>query len=162
MGKYNNAGFPLTYCLLSTTEAIEIGKQKKALNTWASVLCDKYDIIPVFANTNKDMAEIDMQQDVWTLVKIQLCWWHLQKAIQEWLAKNKLLTTPYNAKHAKPAFGFIDIVFAPTGRADPHKYEGGINDIVVDINKDPSSPSPSTLTFTIKPSPPPQSPAPSS
>ena len=58
LGEYNNAGFPLTYCLLSTTEALEIGKWKKALNAWASVLHDKYGIIPGFANTDKDMAEI--------------------------------------------------------------------------------------------------------
>ena len=94
-----------------------------------------------------------MLWDVWTLVKIQLCWWHLQKAVWEQLAKNKLSTTPYNAKHAKAEFGFIDIVFAPTGWADPHEYKGGIYNIVADINKDPPSPSPNTITFTIKPWP---------
>ena len=38
LGEYDNVGFPLTYCLLSTVEALEIGKHKKALNAWASVL----------------------------------------------------------------------------------------------------------------------------
>ena len=32
MGEYDNAGFPLTYCLLLTAEALKIGKQKKTLN----------------------------------------------------------------------------------------------------------------------------------
>ena len=81
MGEYNNTGFPLTYCLLSTAEALEIGKWKKALNAWVSILCDKYGIIPVFTHTDKDMAEISMLHDVWILVNIQLCWWHLQKAV---------------------------------------------------------------------------------
>lgn len=156
LGEYDNAGFPLTYCLLSTAEALEIGKRKKALNAWASVLRDKYGIIPIFADTDKDMAEIGMLRDVWILIKIQLCWWHLRKAVRERLAKNKLSTTPYNAKHARAEFGFIDITFTPAGRADPHEYEGGIRDIVADINKEPPRSSPNTITFTIKPPPKPE------
>ena len=55
MGEYSNASFPLTYCPLSTAVALEIGKWKKALNAWASILCNKYSIILVFSHTDKDM-----------------------------------------------------------------------------------------------------------
>ena len=98
MGEHENAGFPLSYCLLSTVMSLEIEKQKKALVAWAAHLHDKYGIHAAFAYTDKDMAEIGMLRDVWGLVKIQLCWWHLQKAIRECLTKVKLLTTPYNAQ----------------------------------------------------------------
>ena len=81
MGEYDNTGFPLTYCLLSTAEALKIRKWKKALKNWAAVLRDRYGIIPIFAHTDKDMAEIGMLHDVWLSVKIQLCWWHLRKAV---------------------------------------------------------------------------------
>lgn len=153
MGEYDNAGFPLTYCLLSTAEALEIGKRKKALNAWASVLRDKYGIIPVFAHTDKDMAEIGMLRDVWILVKVQLCWWHLRKAVRDRLSKNKLSTTPYNAKRARLEFAFIDIMFVPPGRADPHEYEGGMRDIIADIDEEPPRPSPNTISILIKPPP---------
>jgi hypothetical protein len=76
MGEYDNAGFPLSYCLLSTATAIEPGKRKKALIEWAKCMCDTYSIMPRFTHTDKDMAEIGMLREVWD-VKIQLCWWHL-------------------------------------------------------------------------------------
>ncbi|KAJ7572264.1 hypothetical protein C8J56DRAFT_720139, partial [Mycena floridula] len=58
MGEHDNAGFPLTYCLLTTETAVGIGKRKKALEAWAKVLRDRYGIYPVFIHLDKDMAEI--------------------------------------------------------------------------------------------------------
>jgi hypothetical protein len=34
MAEYDNAGFPLSYCYLSTAESVELGKRKKALKVW--------------------------------------------------------------------------------------------------------------------------------
>jgi len=76
MGEYDNVGFPLTYCLLSTATAIDAGKQKKAIAAWSRCLCDKYGVNPVFIHSDKDMGEIGAAQDVWE-TKINLCWWHL-------------------------------------------------------------------------------------
>ncbi|KAJ7593158.1 hypothetical protein C8J56DRAFT_1045593 [Mycena floridula] len=45
MGEYDNTGFLLTYCLLTTAQAVGIGKRKRALEAWAKVLRDKYGII---------------------------------------------------------------------------------------------------------------------
>ena len=153
MGEYNNAGFPITYCLLSTAEALEIGKWKKALNAWASILCNKYSIITVFTPTDKDMAEISMLHNIWILVKVQLCWWHLWKAMGDWLSKNKLSTTPYNAKCTWLESAFIDIMFVPLGCVDPHEYEGGMCNIITDINEEPLHPIPNTISILIKPPP---------
>ena len=65
MGEHDNAGFPLSYCLLSTATSLEIGKRKKALGAWAEHLHDKYGINATFTHTDKDMAEIRMLHDVW-------------------------------------------------------------------------------------------------
>src|SRR4051812_41798072 len=100
MGEHDNAGFPLSYCILSTATSLEIGKRKKALGRWVEAVRDTYQIRPRFAHTDKDMGEIGMLREVWD-PKIQRCWWHLRKAVQERLAKSKLSTTPYDAIKAK-------------------------------------------------------------
>ncbi|KAN0140684.1 hypothetical protein V8E53_001511 [Lactarius tabidus] len=58
LGEYDNAGFPLSYCLLTTATSIEDRKRTKALEAWAAVLCHEYNIVPRFVHTDKDMAEI--------------------------------------------------------------------------------------------------------
>ncbi|KAG9310331.1 hypothetical protein JVU11DRAFT_9460 [Chiua virens] len=70
------------------------------------------------------MAEIGILCNIWAS-KIQLCWWHLRQAIQEWLAKNELSTMPYNAHHAQAKFTFIDGTFVPLGKSDTSKHKGG-------------------------------------
>ena len=83
MVEYDNAGFPLSYCLLSTATALPVGKRKRALKEWGKCLRDKYGVIPKFAHTDKDMAEIGMLR-------------HLREAVKERLKTVKLSTTPYN------------------------------------------------------------------
>ncbi|KAF8520623.1 hypothetical protein BU17DRAFT_88824 [Hysterangium stoloniferum] len=80
MAEYDNAGFPISYALLSTATSIEQGKRKKALTAWAVCLKDKYAVNPVFTHIDKDMAEIGMAKEVWK-TKINLCWWHLRCAV---------------------------------------------------------------------------------
>ena len=128
MADHDGTGYPIMYCLLSTTTSIEIGKCTKALNKWASRLRDMYNINPDFCHLDKDMGEIGMARGVWKTVKLQLCWWHMWKALRERLAKRKLLTTPYNGEQAQEQFGFIDLQFRPAGNADPEEYEGRIED----------------------------------
>ena len=79
---------------------------------WANCPRDKYGVIPVFAHVNKDMAEIGMLQTSWAL-KIQLCWWHMRKAVHEWLSKGKLATTPYNVQQVQAEFDWISTTFVP-------------------------------------------------
>jgi len=58
LGEYNNAGFPLSYCLLLTVAATKIGKRTKVLTTWGTALHEKYGVIPYFVHVDKDMAKI--------------------------------------------------------------------------------------------------------
>jgi hypothetical protein len=91
------------------------------------------------------MAEIGMLRKVWN-PKIQLCWWHLRKAVRERLSKNKLSTTPYNVARACQEARFIDPTFVPDGNADPGESEGGM--FGESINQLPYD-SPNTVTIRI-------------
>ncbi len=152
MGELDNAGFPLSYCLLSTATAIDQGKRTKALVAWAQCVHDKYSLNPVFIDTDKDMAEIGCSKKVWD-AKINLCWWHLRQAVRARLAKGKLSTSPYNVDHAMKEYGFIDANFIPPGtRVDLEDCEGGSPDDKL-VNAKTSSP-PAIPPAASPPSPP--------
>ncbi|KAJ7577209.1 hypothetical protein C8J56DRAFT_899293 [Mycena floridula] len=82
----------------ATSQAVGIGKRKRALEAWA--------------------------KDVWK-AKIQLCWWHMREALKRRLALAKLSTTPYNPTRANQCFPFIDPQFKPPGHPDKKEHEGG-------------------------------------
>ena len=58
MAEHDNAGFPLSYCLISTATAIDQGKRTKSLAAWAACIRDKYGVNPIFTHVDKDMGEI--------------------------------------------------------------------------------------------------------
>ena len=122
IAEHDNTGYPLSYCLLSTATAIEPQKRIRALSNWIKKVKEVYHINPKFVHVDKDMAEIHAVKDVWD-PKVQLCWWHLRKAIRERLKNMKLSTTPYKPTQANAEFPFIDITFAPLGKADATKTE---------------------------------------
>ena len=70
LGEYDNAGFPISSCLISTVNATDAGKKMKALAAWESALSSKYGIIPQFVHVDKDMAEIGSCRKTWPLTKI--------------------------------------------------------------------------------------------
>jgi len=107
------------------------------------------------------MAEISCAKVVWPEAKINLCWWHLRRAIRTRLAKAKLSTTPYNVEQAKKEYGFIDTDFIPPGtRVDIEDYEGGPPDLLLSLvdaattTTVPQPPNNSELAAT-QPQPPP-------
>jgi hypothetical protein len=152
MGEEDNAGFPLSYCLLSTADSIEQQKRTKALSKWTKKLRDKWGVNPSFVHLDKDMAEIGMVRKVWPKAKIQLCHWHLKQAVQEWLAKTKLSTTPYNPTRAWMEFSFINVLFRPPGKADNNEYEGGF-DYYHPVSTS-TGPGPNTVLLHVPPSQP--------
>ncbi|KAG6904694.1 hypothetical protein DXG01_007855, partial [Tephrocybe rancida] len=81
----------------------------EALTAWTVCLKAAYDINPIFGHVDKDMAEIAMAKQVWNSTKINLCWWHLRRAVRTRLANGKLATTAYNARRAHAEFDFIDV-----------------------------------------------------
>ena len=125
LSKYNNFGFPLSYCLLTTASSVDVGKRTRALEAWVTVLCNKYGIHPRFVHTDKDMAEIGASRRVWPEAKHQLCWWHQCKAVWRRL-KGNLPTSIYNPLRARDKYGFIDLGFRPHGCADPNNIKGNV------------------------------------
>ncbi|KAK1222359.1 hypothetical protein PQX77_014797 [Marasmius sp. AFHP31] len=125
MAEVDGAGFPLSYCLLSTVESVEVRKRTRALEKWATCVRERYGIMPDFIHVDKDMAKIGMAREVWPVAKIQICWWHQRKALRERIMKAKLSTTPYDPIRAHNKFAFIDTHFFPPGRPDPGEREGG-------------------------------------
>jgi hypothetical protein len=123
LGEYDNAGFPLSYCLLTTATSIEDGKHTKALVAWATILCHKYSIVPRFVHTDKDMVEISASRQVWPKAKHQLCWWHQHEALRRWL-KGNLPMSSYNTQWASHEHTFINIAFKPHGQMNPNDIEG--------------------------------------
>jgi hypothetical protein len=97
MVEYDGSGYPLSYCMLSTALSMDIGKCKQALVAWATCLRDTYDVRPMFVHADKCMAGIGMARIVW-IPKVNLCWWHTDSSVEDRLGKNKLSTTPYDAK----------------------------------------------------------------
>ena len=123
MGKNDNTGIPLAYCLLSTATAITPRKWKIVLQSFFKALMEKYGIKPTFVHTDKDIAEIKAAQAVWVTAKHQLCWWHLKKAVKRGLESSKLSMSVYHPNIARAEFNFIDMTFMPAGRADPQDTE---------------------------------------
>lgn len=144
IAEHDNAGYPLSYCLLSTATAIEPKKRIRALSNWIAKVKEAYCINPTFVHVDKDMAEIHAVKEVWN-PKVQLCWWHLRKAVRERLKNTKLSTTPYKPTRANIEFSFIDITFAPLGKADSAETEGLIDsddeEFGNDMRSSPSVPS---------------------
>lgn len=158
MGEYDNARFPLTY-LLSTASAIDQQKRMKALSAWAQCLRNQYGVIPIFIHSDKDMAEIGCAKSVWE-VKVNLCWWHLRRAVRTHLAKAKLSTSPYNVDRARTEYKFINADFIPAGTmVDVEDYEGGNpdNDIPLLVDTEPqplTATTPTTHSSVLQAQPP--------
>ncbi|KAJ7221248.1 hypothetical protein GGX14DRAFT_558747 [Mycena pura] len=150
LAEYDNAGFPLAYCLLSTTSSVAIGKRTLALTVFGVCLRvrDKYGVRPEFTHVDKDMAEIGMLKTVWN-PKISQCWWHVNDAVSKRLRSGKLATTPYDSRRAHAEYSFIDVSFVPPGKPDPTEFEG---DLAGESVAQPEpTPDPSRLTFRLPP-----------
>lgn len=125
LGEYDNAGFPLSYCLLTTASSFEDRKRARVLESWGTILRDTYGLVPRFIHTDKDMAEIGASRRVWPEAKHQLCWWHQREALRRRL-KGNLPTSRYNIPRAQREHPFINPAFKPHGRTDPNDCEGGV------------------------------------
>ncbi|KAF7300749.1 SWIM-type domain-containing protein [Mycena kentingensis (nom. inval.)] len=149
MGEFDNAGFPLAYCLLSTTTSISRGKRVKSLTAFATCVRESYDLHPEFVHVDKDLGEINALKAVFK-PKISICWWHVNDAVGKRIKLTKMSTTPYNAIRARAEFSFIQADFTPTVKADKKEYEGGKpHDADVPDSTAPPTKNPSKLTFKL-------------
>ncbi|GES95072.1 ATP-dependent DNA helicase Pif1 [Rhizophagus clarus] len=68
---------------------------------------------PNFLITDKDFAQISAACFIWKNVKIQLCLWHIKKAVSTRLSSSKNLQVNYNGLLVQQKFSFIDPSFKP-------------------------------------------------
>lgn len=104
---------------------VEEGKHTRALQAWATVIREEYNVTLRFVHTDKDMAEIGASHQDWPTAKHQLCWWHQHEAIRRRL-KGHLPTSAYNAQRANHKHPFIDIGFKLISHVDLNDTEGGV------------------------------------
>ncbi|KAH8998067.1 hypothetical protein EDB92DRAFT_1813615 [Lactarius akahatsu] len=117
LGEHDNAGFPLSYCLLTMASSVEDRKCTRALEVWAAVLCDKYSLNLRFVHTDKDMAEIGATCISEHLLQLQMQNTNCVGGISmKWLV--------YDPLRARHKYGFIDLTFRPYGHSDPNDSKG--------------------------------------
>ncbi|CAG8797972.1 20949_t:CDS:2, partial [Gigaspora margarita] len=105
--------FPLAYMLLTTANAIIDGIHTKMITHFFDKLYH-IGINPTFVITDKDSAQISAVKMIWPDAYIQLCLWHLKRAIKRQLGlKKKPKTTRYHGNSANAEFPFININFCP-------------------------------------------------
>jgi transposase-like protein len=91
VGSIKGAGFPIAYLILSTKASNneeQMEPRTKALAGFFRSLCDK-GLRPQYFYTDKDFAEINAAKEVWPNADIQLCQWHLERAIRQKLKSRK-------------------------------------------------------------------------
>ncbi|CAG8487299.1 954_t:CDS:2, partial [Scutellospora calospora] len=98
LGIIDGAGFPLSYLFVSA------GKNHNMtyiLFQWMQAIKEKGLQSFSFILTDKDYSEINAAQAVWPEAHLQLCVWHVQRAIKQQLASTKTSTYySYNLRHA--------------------------------------------------------------
>ena len=88
-------------------------------------LRDQVLLNPIFFLTDKDFAQISAAQSTWPKVKIQLCKWHIQRAVETKLKDYRVMTrTNYDEDQANRKFSFIDKQFIPVVPANKKKKFG--------------------------------------
>ena len=121
-------GMPLAYLFLSTSDGTEAAFQDPSneIKTRVGVLLKFFTglrqegLQPAFVLLDKDAGEIAAVSEAWSWrANIQLCYWHLEHAIERRLKDRKLKQSTYSESKASEAhqkFEFIDPSWIPHGR----------------------------------------------
>jgi hypothetical protein len=111
----NGTGFPLGYLFLETGNQNGNGSRSLVITKFLKLLNDR-GLNPEFFLSDKDFAQISAIRTVWPLTKIQLCRWHIKRAVELRLSSNKLpQKITYDGTLANKEFpNFVNINFVPT------------------------------------------------
>jgi hypothetical protein len=124
-------GMPLAYLYLDTFTASEdllqnpinnINNRVMALAVFFQSMRAEQ-ILPSFILLDKDMGQIAAVQEAWSwTTNIQLCLWHVERAIDRKINEKNHKSSQYSIQRAREAneqFTFIDPNWIPTGRRSP-------------------------------------------
>jgi len=113
----NGTGYPLGYLFLDNNGNGVSGARTTIITKFLNEFKER-EISPQFFLTDKDFAQISAGQAVWPNAKVQLCHWHLRRAIESKLKDTKLPKRDnYEPITANHKFSFIDINFNPSNNA---------------------------------------------
>jgi hypothetical protein len=84
----NGTGFPLAYLFLENNGQCGEGIRTSIVQVFLTKLRDE-GIHPQFLLTDKDFAQINAARFTWKDIKIQLCKWHIKRAVMARLGSNK-------------------------------------------------------------------------
>ncbi|ETV65119.1 hypothetical protein H257_18076 [Aphanomyces astaci] len=87
--KTNASGFEL-YALLVPFRGQGAEVKVAYLQRWLALLRDDFGLHPAFVHMDKDSAQIAAATAVWTGVKLYLCLWHMDRAIQARFMQGKV------------------------------------------------------------------------
>lgn len=110
----NGAGFPVAYLLFETRLA-----SSDVYTPKAEVLIAFFERLkplrfqPKFIFSDKDAAQISARETTWSGRRLRLCIWHMQRAIDQKLAKRKVDRPVYWLHQTAAVFPFVDPEFRP-------------------------------------------------
>jgi hypothetical protein len=106
-------GFPLAYLFMENNGNCGNGIRTGILINFLVQLKER-GLEPEFFISDKDFAQISAAHFVWKNIKVQLCLWHIKKAVEARLSSNKKpIQINYNGEAAHKLFSFIDPSFRP-------------------------------------------------
>ncbi|CAG8660782.1 24110_t:CDS:2 [Gigaspora margarita] len=83
-----------------------------------------YALIGNFEGTDKDFSEINAAREVWPEADVQLCLWHIERALKQKLISNKKVQCiQYHPNDTAMKFNFIDPNFRLNLENDAKNYE---------------------------------------
>jgi hypothetical protein len=122
-------GMPVAYLYLLTSTGTEAASHnpENQIKTRVQALCQFFTslrhegLLPVFVLVDKDAGEIAAVDEAWSrTANIQLCYWHLEHAINRRLKDKRSKVAGYSkdkAMEAHQQFDFIDALWTPNGGA---------------------------------------------
>ena len=119
IGTFEGAGFPLAYLMLDTTKAPSADDEDQPFTLTEALtgfFCSIRDqgLHPQYFYTDKDFAQMNAAKEVWPEAGIQLCQWHVERAVKRKLASRKRIKcSKYQVDEAVTEFDFIDPTFIP-------------------------------------------------
>ncbi|CAG8851085.1 21460_t:CDS:2, partial [Gigaspora margarita] len=128
---FEGTGFPLAYLVLDLTntskDTPQDEKRTYALSTFFYLVRNQ-GLFPTYFFTDKDFSEINAAREVWPKADVQLCLWHIERALKQKLISNKKIQRiQYRPNNAAIEFNFIDPNFKPSLENDAKNYEIPIN-----------------------------------
>ncbi|KAE8218322.1 hypothetical protein CF319_g7780 [Tilletia indica] len=108
LAEVDGTGVPLMYLLLDTKDMRGDGRRIEILSQVLAML-KGMGISPLFVGCDKESAELRAIGQVWPDAKIQLCYWHVRRALRQRLGNGKAtMTNHYDAYEAKATVPGLD------------------------------------------------------